>query len=181
MQYKGFDSSLSMKGKTAIVTGGASGIGLAVVRMFLQKGANVVIADMAKNCEQTAAELGGNCAAVTGDLLDAGVRAAAADKAYELFSGVDILINSAGVVFLDSAENLSEDFWDKTLNINLKVTFLMSQCVGRKMIESKKGGVDHKPCLTGRYHCARPACRLLREQGRRNRHDQGFGLRMGEI
>ncbi|HEY5586175.1 MAG TPA: D-threitol dehydrogenase [Ruminiclostridium sp.] len=140
MEFKGFDTSFSLDGKTAIVTGGAAGIGNAVVKMFLKKGANVVIADMSPMTEDLAAQLGEKCVGISGDLLDVSVRDAAVKKAIDSFGGIDILVNSAGVVLLESAELLSEDYWDKTLDINLKASFLMTQCVGKKMIESQKGG-----------------------------------------
>lgn len=141
MEYKGFDPDFSLNGKTAIVTGGAAGIGNAVVDMFLRKGAKVVIADLSNKTEDIAARFGKNCMGISGNVLDKNYRETVVKKAVDTFGGIDILVNSAGVVFLESAESISEDDWDKTLDINLKASFLMAQCVGNKMIELKKGGV----------------------------------------
>lgn len=140
MEYKGFAPDFSLDGKTAVVTGGAAGIGGAVAEMFLQKGAKVLIADISDKTEAIAARLGNNCAGISGDLLDGSFREAVVRKAVDRFGGVDILVNSAGVVLLESAEAISEDYWDRTIDINLKASFMMAQCVGKRMIESKKGG-----------------------------------------
>jgi NAD(P)-dependent dehydrogenase (short-subunit alcohol dehydrogenase family) len=141
MQYKKFNNDLRIEGKTAIITGGASGIGYAVASMFLQKGANVVIADISANSERIADSLGHHCVALIGNILDKQFRDAVVEKACKLFGGIDILVNSAGVVILDNAEDISEDSWDMTLDTNLKASFLMAQCVCKKMIEMKSDGV----------------------------------------
>ena len=64
----------------------------------------------------------------------------AVESVLSAFGGLDILVNSAGVVFLAPAEELPLDYWDKTIAINLKGTFLMSQAVGKAMIAAGRGG-----------------------------------------
>ena len=57
------------------------------------------------------------------------------------FGRIDILVNNAGVAFLDDAESLSEEIWDKTMAVNLKAPFLLSQAVGREMIKAGGGKI----------------------------------------
>lgn len=135
LKYYGADPEFSLSGKTAIITGGAAGIGCATAEFFLKKGANVVLLDLRPDTAEVARGLGKGCAGVAGDLLNAEVREAAIDCAVKTFGGLDILVNCAGVAMLDKAESLSEDMWDRTMSINLKGSFLMAQAVGNYFIE----------------------------------------------
>ena len=140
----GVDLRFSVAGKSVVVTGGASGIGAALVDAFLDKGAAVAILDVDRQrAEAKAGEAGkgGRSIAVACDVTDAQSVAKAVDQIMEAFGKVDVLINNAGVALVDPAETLSEEFWDKTMAVNLKGTFLMSQAVGRKMLEAGFGKI----------------------------------------
>jgi len=136
------DLSFGLRDKVAVVTGGASGIGAAIARTFAAKEARVGVVDLnGEEAEKRAAELGDIGAAFACDITDTGSVTSAVDKIMEHFGRIDILINNAGVSFLSPAEELAVSAWDTTLAVNLKGTFLMSQAVGRHMLEARRGKI----------------------------------------
>lgn len=140
ISYHGVDPDFSLKGKTAIITGGASGIGLATAEFFAKKEVNLVLADLNQDADRIAKKINQKNIAVVGDVTDDNYRKKVIDGAVNAFGGVDILVNSAGIGPLDTAETLSEDKWDKTLNVNLKASFMMAQIVGAYLIKNKRPG-----------------------------------------
>ncbi|TXI02167.1 MAG: D-threitol dehydrogenase [Rhizobium sp.] len=139
--FPDIDLNFPLSGKIALVTGGGSGIGGAVAAAFASKGAKVAVLDINVDMAKAkASEIGGGAGAFVCDVSDpASVNKAVSDVVAQ-FGGIDIAVNSAGVVFLAPAEDLPLDYWDKTININLKGTFLVTQAVGRAMIAAGKGG-----------------------------------------
>ncbi len=131
----------SLAGKVAVVTGGASGIGAAIVDAYSSKGAMVVILDRAIEAAQRAVSAGKASAAVACDVTDRESVAAAVNAVTADFQSIDILVNSAGVVALGPAENLTLDAWDLTMSVNLRGAFLMSQYAGRVMLNQGHGTV----------------------------------------
>ena len=135
------DLDYSLKGKCALVTGGASGIGAAICDAFAAKGARVAVVDLnAVAAEAKAKALGGGATSVACDVSNPASVQKAVDGVLAAFGGIDILVNSAGVAFLAPAEELPLDFWGKTIDINLTGTFLMSQAAGKAMIAAGRGG-----------------------------------------
>ncbi|GBR06754.1 2-deoxy-D-gluconate 3-dehydrogenase [Asaia siamensis NRIC 0323] len=135
------DLDFSLKGKIALVTGGASGIGAAIASAYVRKGAKVAVVDVNQdNAAAKASELGEAAKPFSCDVSNPdSVRRMVADVV-AAFGAIDILVNCAGVVFLAPAETLSLDHWDKTIAINLRGSFLVTQIVGRVMIDAGKGG-----------------------------------------
>mgnify|MGYP001180398854 FL=1 len=130
----------SLAGKVAVVTGAASGIGAAIARAFAAKGARVAILDMNRDAaDAMAAALDGAKAFACNVTDSESIEAAVADVKAAL-GEIDILVNSAGIVDLAPAEELSKAAWDRTLAVNLTGTYLMCQAVGRAMIAAGKGG-----------------------------------------
>ncbi|MFN4059745.1 MAG: GolD/DthD family dehydrogenase [Paracoccus hibiscisoli] len=130
----------SLAGRTAVVTGAGSGIGAAIARAFAAQGARVALLDRdlaAATAE--AADLDG-AQAVACDVTDAGSIDRAVATVTQAFGGIDILVNSAGIVDLAPAEDLSGDAWTRTIAVNLTGSFLMAQAVGRAMIARGAGG-----------------------------------------
>lgn len=135
------DLNFPLTGKVALVTGGASGIGAAISEAFIAKGAKVAVLDINADVAKAKADaLGANARPFVCDVSNPESVNAAVNGAIEAFGNIDIAVNSAGVVFLAPAEDLSLDHWDKTININLKGSFLVTQAVGKAMIAAGKGG-----------------------------------------
>jgi NAD(P)-dependent dehydrogenase (short-subunit alcohol dehydrogenase family) len=135
------DLNFSLQGKVALITGGASGIGAAVTAAFIEKGARVAILDInSEVASQNAAEFGDHAKPFVCNVADATSVQKAVNDVIEAFGSIDIAVNSAGVVYLAPAEDLSVEDWDKTISINLKGSFLITQAVGRAMIAQGKGG-----------------------------------------
>jgi len=135
------DLNFPLAGKVALVTGGASGIGAAMAQAFADKGARVAVLDINEDAANAqAVRLAGDARPFACDVSDPGSVNAAVSAVVAAFGSIDIAVNSAGVVFLAPAEDLPLDYWDRTIAINLKGSFLVTQAVGRAMIAAGKGG-----------------------------------------
>lgn len=136
------DLNFSLSGKTAMVTGGASGIGAAIAAAFVAKGARVAVVDLDGDAaRQRAAELGSDSAGFAGNVADPASVTAVVDDVIAAFGRIDILVNSAGIVMLAPAEELPLDAWTKTIAVNLTGTFLVSQAVGQHMLTAGGGAI----------------------------------------
>lgn len=131
----------SLDGKVAVVTGGASGIGAAIVDAYSAKGATVVVLDKAVDAAQHKVSGGSAAAAFGCDVTSeqSVVDAVSAVKAQ--FGRIDVLVNSAGIAVTDPAEQLTVEDWDQTMAINLRGAFLVSQQIGRIMLDQGSGTV----------------------------------------
>lgn len=139
IKYDGVDLDFALTGKTAIVTGGAAGIGYATAKFLHDKGVNTVLADLNPKVEEIAASLG-NSIGVAGDVCERQYPAKVIQAGVKAFGRIDILVNSAGIVALDKAEAISETSWNRTIDINLSASFFMAQAVGKYMIDNKVSG-----------------------------------------
>ena len=140
LPYDGVDLDYSLQGKTAIITGGAAGIGHATAEFFHKKGVNVVLADLNSKLDEVAKEIGENTIGVVGNVCDVDYPTKVISEAVAAFGKVDILVNCAGIVALDNAETISADAWNRTININLSACFFMAQAVGKYMIDNHVNG-----------------------------------------
>lgn len=130
-----------LEGKTAVITGGAAGIGNMTAKYFLKQGANVVLADMNPGVNDIAKEMGGEKAiGVAGNVCDADYRTSVIEEGVKAFGQIDILVNCAGIVALESAELIDAKDWNRTIDINLSASFFMAQAVGKYMIDNKISG-----------------------------------------
>lgn len=137
---------MELKGKTAIVTGSARGIGAGIAEVFGREGANVVVNGLHnESCQETMEKVvsaGGKAIAAAADVSkEADVQAMVA-AAIKAFGGVDILVNNAGIerppVLL---HEMSEKQWDLVLGVNLKGVFLCCKAVLPSMIAKGKGKI----------------------------------------
>ncbi len=111
--------------RVAVVTGGASGIGLAIAERFAAEGARVALLDRAVDAGQTAASrIRGLCEFFSVDVSSEPSVIEALAQVTRRFGGIDHLVNNAGVVLVKSIEECSSDEWDHVMAVNLKSVFL---------------------------------------------------------
>ena len=136
---------MSLDGKIAIVTGGNSGIGKAVVLALAKEGANIVI-DYVANPEATEAleqqivALGGKAIGVKADVSKVADLQMLVDSAVKAFGRLDVMVNNAGVETRTSVLDTTEAQYDKVLDINLKSAFFGTQIAAKQMIAQGGGG-----------------------------------------
>ncbi|MFP4005268.1 MAG: SDR family NAD(P)-dependent oxidoreductase [Candidatus Hadarchaeia archaeon] len=131
---------MKLEDKTAIVTGGGSGIGKGIALRFAKEGADVVIADLdiagAETVRDEVKEIGQEALAVKTDVSDASSVDKLVEKTMKEFDGIDILVNNAGVYVQKPIHDTQEEEWDRVLDVNLKGTFLLTKKVTEKMLDN---------------------------------------------
>jgi D-threitol dehydrogenase (NAD+) len=135
------DYDFSLAGKVAVVTGGASGIGSAIVDAYAAKGATAVVLDKAPEAAQQKVSEGIAAAAIACDVTVQQSVVDAISTASAQFGRIDVLVNSAGIAVTAPAEELTVDAWDQTMAVNLRGAFLVSQQVGQIMLAQGSGTV----------------------------------------
>ncbi|MCW4375023.1 D-threitol dehydrogenase [Listeria monocytogenes] len=142
MTFKGFDKDFNITDKVAVVTGAASGIGKAMAELFSEKGAYVVLLDFKEDVKDVAAKINpSRTLALQVDITKKENIEKVVAEIKKVYPKIDILANSAGVALLEKAEDLPEEYWDKTMELNLKGSFLMAQIIGREMIATGGGKI----------------------------------------
>ena len=109
LKYEGVDLNYSLEGKTAIITGGAAGIGWATAEFFHNKGVKLVLADLNPDVDKLAKSLGDNAIGVPGNVCDPDYPGKVIEAGVAAFGQIDILVNCAGIVALEDAELISAD------------------------------------------------------------------------
>lgn len=142
--------------RAAIVTGGTRGIGLAISRAFLREGTNV--AAVYARDEAAARSLEGEAAALPGELLtiradagDAGDVASVVARTVDLWGRVDYLVNNAAVSWFAFLDEMTEEFLDETIRVNLKGPILMTQAVLPHMKHQRFGRIVNASSISGHY------------------------------
>ena len=131
---------MKFKGKTAIVTGAAQGIGRACAERLIADGANVVVADVnAEKVASTAAEIGAH--PVTSDVAVVAELDALVSEAVSQYGTLDIMVNNAGIAPILDWLDVTEEIYDRTMSVNLKGAFFGTQAAARQMIAQGGGGV----------------------------------------
>lgn len=134
---------MDLRGKTAIITGGGRGIGRAVALDLAREGCNVVLSSRNQQeldeVVKEAEDIGGKAMGLQMDLTIEQNLQMLVDKSINCFGTIDILINNAGIIIPRPFNEISADEWDKTMNVNLKSVFLLSQKALRVMMEKRSG------------------------------------------
>jgi NAD(P)-dependent dehydrogenase (short-subunit alcohol dehydrogenase family) len=142
-----------LEGKTALITGAASGIGLACALRFGREGAHVAAIDITEPSAEVRAEL--TAAPSEGaffwdvDVRDEAAVQKAVDTTAERFGRIDVLVNVAGVGGAGSVDALETGEWDRVLDVNLKGTFLVCKYVLRHMVAQQSGSVINMASVEG--------------------------------
>jgi len=145
--------SYDFKGEVVLVTGGSRGLGLEIAHAFGYAGAQVVITarreQWLNEAETFLKERAISAYAMTCDVADASSVEQTVQQALEKCGKIDVLINNAGLTWGAPAENHPLERWQQVINANITGTFLMSQAVGRHMIEQNKGSIVNVASIAG--------------------------------
>jgi NAD(P)-dependent dehydrogenase (short-subunit alcohol dehydrogenase family) len=143
---------MRLKEKVAIVTGAGQGIGRAIALTLAREGATVAVNDIEmEKAERVAGEIraqGGQALPLQADVSKAREVAALVKKTLDNYKRIDILVNNAGVIKMMRLLELTEEEWDRTMNVNIKSQFLCSKAVIPQMMKQKRGKIVNLASLS---------------------------------
>ena len=144
---------MRLKGKVALITGGARGQGAAEERLFVEEGARVVITDIldeeGKKLEAEIIELGGECLFMHQDVSSSQDWEKIVSATVRQFGKIDILLNNAGIAVWGTNDDTSEEIWDNVMDINAKSVFLGTKYVVPEMKKSGGGSIINVSSISG--------------------------------
>ncbi|NIM03637.1 3-oxoacyl-[acyl-carrier-protein] reductase [bacterium] len=144
---------MDLKGKVAIVTGGAQGIGKSIASQLAQVGANVVIADVmeevAKSTAQEISQKANESISIKVDVSSLSSVEEMVKKTLDKFGRIDILVNNAGITRDALVMRMKEEDWDLVLDINLKGAFNCIKAVSPIMVKQKSGKIVNIASIVG--------------------------------
>ena len=140
------DEHLDFTGKTAIVTGGGTGIGYATAMQLARLGASVVVASRTVGELESAAarirsESGGQCLAVATDVKDEEACIRLVARTVDAFGRVDVLINNAGGTRMGPLESIPTRGWDSAFELNVRSAYVCTREAGKHMVEQRSGAI----------------------------------------
>ena len=142
-------------GKVAVVTGGAGGVGRALVRKLAHEGAAVMVADVSDaGCRSLAADIppaGGTIAFVAGDLRDKAYCERVVTETVDRFGGVDLLFNNAGIIPRGTILETSDEMWHAAIDVNLTAMFYVCRAAIPRMKERGGGAIVNTASTWGVY------------------------------
>jgi len=142
-----------LSGQTAVITGGAQGLGLAIAERFVAEGARVVLGDLNLEATQAAAEgLGGSgvAAAMRCDVTSAPEVEALLAHAVEHFGALDIMVNNAGITRDATMRKMTEDHFDQVIAVHLKGTWNGTRLAAAIMRENQRGAIVNMSSVSGK-------------------------------
>ena len=142
---------MRLAGKTALITGGGSGIGRAIAKSFAKEGARVVISGRRKeNLEQTVSEIGTNALGIQADVTDVSSIQHLVDAAVKHWSSIDILVNNAAVITSRTAlADTPDEDWQLMMDVNVRGIFLCCKLVLPHMIAQGRGAIINIASVSG--------------------------------
>jgi len=149
----GWQDRFSLKRRRALVTGASKGIGAEICAVFADAGCDIVaVARDEAGLAQTALvvrDRGVRCLTIAADMATIDGPRMAAAQALDAWGGIDILVNSAGVARIAPAADLSAQWWDETMAVNLRAPFLLAQALAPAMIAQGHGKIINISSQTG--------------------------------
>ena len=143
---------MRLKDKVAIVTGAGQGIGKEIALAFAREGAKVVVTDITGRENEVAEEIrviGGEAIALKVDVSKMEDAKRMAEETLKVFGRIDILVNNAGIYPFKPFVEMTEEDWDKVINVNLKGTFNCTKAVVETMIKQKYGKIINITSIAG--------------------------------
>lgn len=137
------DSGKMLEGKIALITGGSGGIGYAIAKQFIESGCKVIITGTnEQKLEKCQEQLGNDCRSLVLNMLEPNTFCDKIKEAAAMYqeNRIDILVNSAGQIVNSDFLNMSEEEYDRVMDVNLRGTFFMCQAMGKYMIDHKLKG-----------------------------------------
>ncbi len=146
------DDPASLSGKVALVTGGASGIGAGIASVLAGRGAKVAIGDLDERAAASVAAglYGGNSLGLRLDVTDRASTSTALDQVEELLGPVDVLVNNAGVSDVAPFLDITDQDWDRLMNVNLRGVLVVTQRVLGGMRQRRSGRVINISSMAGK-------------------------------
>ena len=141
---------MRLKDKTAIITGGGTGIGLATARAFYQEGAKIILFGRRKEkLEKAVEKLGDSAIIVQGDMTNNNDLDQLINETLHNFKKIDILVNNAGLFNGAPLHEISDSQWDEIMNINIRSVFQLTRRVLPAMLSQKYGSIIHISSILG--------------------------------
>ncbi|HYC30527.1 MAG TPA: SDR family oxidoreductase [Chitinophagaceae bacterium] len=140
------------KNKIAVVTGGGSGIGLAIAEKFTQAGIKTIIVgrDMQKLCDAQK-QLGEHCISISHDLSNLSSIPALAEKIFSQFGHIDILVNNAGINMKKDFTEVSDEEFQQILLVNVSAVFALSREIVKNMMQNGGGSIINISSMASQY------------------------------
>ena len=146
-------SGIGLEGKTALITGAAGGIGLAIGEDLAGRGAKIAAAvwppQTAQAARERLAHLGERLLVIEANVVDANDVETMLTKVLEKFGSIDILVNNAGITRDALLLRMKQEDWDAVIEVNLKGTFLCTKTVARAMARQKQGCIINISSVVG--------------------------------
>jgi NAD(P)-dependent dehydrogenase (short-subunit alcohol dehydrogenase family) len=164
---------MRLANKVALITGAGTGIGRATALLFAQEGAKVVVQDVAADAAQETVQLiqkvAGEAISIGGDVTSRADAEAMVKKAVDTYGRLDVLFNNAGIWRGGTILDISEEDWDRTINVNVKGVYLVSRYAVQQMMRQGSGSIINAASvaalrgspMSAAYHASKGAVLLL--------------------
>jgi 3alpha(or 20beta)-hydroxysteroid dehydrogenase len=175
--------------KVCVVTGAARGLGLAAAEALLMEGAKVLLTDVdAKAGEAEAKRLGANAAFLAQDVTNLAQWKTTLDAAISKWGRLDVLVNNAGIAGLHDVETITQEHWQKTIDINLTAVFQGTQAAIERM-KGKGGSIVNIASIEGRigeplipaYNASKAGVRLFTRSAAIHCARSGYNIRINNV